>query len=935
MSQEKNTNLNIPYIPFSYHSSIEIINSDGNSPPVFFLSNKKIYDKYYRKIVTPLDLGEIFDKKELNIFTKEEFSLFNNPNINFDFPFPRINETIKGYKEWQESLNKWYNKISSYLSSVLLPTPISGRFYLPSPPKIFNKEEKTNPARFRTFKCTLWPLLPKNYLEFVKTLISGQEFDENGLFPEQIPKREQILMKHHISCKKQWMAQLVPPEPQPLFYKTFEDYENSFLRWASITNEEIDLPPTPQDMSKIISIDNVKNIFNTSKKIIISKPNISSTTFYERLSNFSPQNEEKLSNLLYKLLHHNENKNLEEEEEEEKEFEEDNLVIYTFNFDKNAFIDDFIYNGCDLKTLQIHQPHHPNRFITFPKFDSEEVCAEVSTKDEINWELINLLLENVFQPHQIEEYMKIKTLGKFLATHLSLFFSDFNEFKLLLKRAEKSISDKIHISFFIHQILRIDSDCKFFEPFSNINNLEIFQFVVELLSLTSSTVSNIIPLVSSESDDIKIMNQFYLYSCLTRMYADLSISNFLDYIRIKCRELSYKCAELLINPNFRSTITDDLKENFLNDGTKIALMIVQSNSQHLHRLLCSNDFSNWLNLISISKNGTYFIQTLVHSDALYPLALLFLRYSWKDLLTKFDTFTPMICYFLRSVLNYLLDSIDKMNTQIRGVQILNIFNEIVLINKVHTSVLLVPIAKILSKTSLISDFHHSMFKSLLTKVIDTLIKKINIENRYIFRQQVTTLIILSKDAQVCTVLSLNYKFIESLVTKLSDKDINVLLQAWELFMMILNGTGFLNELFIKCEKNEKNDKTICIFNVKNILSSLQLIQNPISLRKFLNYCMNLINNKKWDLVKLWLQFLTQSSIDYLVKLYVDKKLLNESSEDTIRTLVQFFSLITESKNLEIKEFRDLIIKSLENNNNSIKKKTLNKGGVFLSMKNLI
>ena len=51
-----------------------------------------------------------------------------------------------------------------------------------------------------------------------------------------------------------WESQLVPLEPKPEFYNTFEEYETAMLRWSLVALDITFVPPHPAQFQKLLGI---------------------------------------------------------------------------------------------------------------------------------------------------------------------------------------------------------------------------------------------------------------------------------------------------------------------------------------------------------------------------------------------------------------------------------------------------------------------------------------------------------------------------------------------------------------------------------------------------------------------------------------------------------------------------------------------------------
>lgn len=879
------------YNPFMLSERVDIPFSDGNHPPVYFGPEMEPYDKYYRRISDSYNGNEFKDKTFFNVFTHDVYNLFHIPESSFQSPFPQL-EGFSSYDDYLSTLKEWYIRAVKYFASTFLPSPISGLIRFPAPPKVFSKEEKSNPARFKTFKANQWPLLSNNYFQMLDIIFNQTEFNPDDPFENQIPKREVIQMKHHVSSQDQWVSHLIPVEPSPVLYKNYEEFEESFLRWSQVAQGTMPLPPCPQDMSQLLNIDQVDIPFE--QKII--KKSMSEAVFNtiinngvdSRLLNASAHDFGKLSGILYELRS-------EQSDPEIDDFSDKN-ILFVFNIDAYAFQKDYMTYGYDSKSLEVHHPYYSYKHFWLTENYDEEVSASVTMTRTIDWELINGLLKFVLQPNQIQDYMRITFSGKSLATHLSAFFSEKSNLIQLMDHVERSWDTKIHISFFLHQIFINEKSSTICHIFEDLENLEMFHRFINLLILTSSKITHLLPVIKSNVSELRIINQFYLFSCLIKLFTELTLTDFFESIYSKCRELSIICSRFLSNGEFRQLITNGLLSNEMNDETRAALMIVYSDSQHLHRILVGNGYLDWLNSVSTTQNGIALINSLAHSDALYSLAFLFLKQSIEDLKKMIPEITPIMCYFIRSVCVYLLESVEQMHLKLSGKALLPFFEVFSLSEKECVSMILVPIASLLCNKVLVYDFRSADLKLFIIRCICKFCEVINFQNGYVFRQQVQALIILARDEHACFSMSQKKDFMNKLVLQLKEKDVTVVKHAWKLFRMMTKFPNVIKEVL--------SDKTI-----KTALASNFFAKSTIVLRKMLRFVLFVMNNM--EAFSKQIAEICMSSIGSVVVSYSLRKKNFKDDQKTSIALQNFITFIKESKSEDLTELRESVFKHLD------------------------
>ncbi|KAH0788597.1 hypothetical protein GPJ56_007279 [Histomonas meleagridis] len=232
--------------------------SDGSLIPLYIDSAQNVYDKFYNKI-EHLNINS--DKLYEDSITLEKIPAVYDVNADIDLEFPNP-ENYFSKEEYTSAVNKWYELAKYHYSTLRLPFPVSGQFYLPQMPKIWSKEEAKLPLnnRFKTFKVDTWNLLPTNYNEMLRLLFLNHPIDPEEQFPEQVPHRPAILHKHHITSDLQWQCQLIPKEPEAISYDSFTEFEETFVRWATLASSSIRHPMIPPNQfENIASLDVIPN----------------------------------------------------------------------------------------------------------------------------------------------------------------------------------------------------------------------------------------------------------------------------------------------------------------------------------------------------------------------------------------------------------------------------------------------------------------------------------------------------------------------------------------------------------------------------------------------------------------------------------------------------------------------------------------------------
>ena len=201
----------------------------NKSNPVFSTTNKKLYDLNYNEIT------------QINEF----------PSI----PLPDDCET---FEEFTNNLKLWKNAVIKFSEKISLPIPIGHILPRPTPPEIIPKSDLEDLTIFRKLKRKFDPETslpsPSNQIAIEKIILTGQTIEENNYLPYPGLNEKPVPIRAHLSKNLPWCSQLIPKRPQPNFYSTFEEYENSIIKWADLVINNITLPPSPKQIGKIINL---------------------------------------------------------------------------------------------------------------------------------------------------------------------------------------------------------------------------------------------------------------------------------------------------------------------------------------------------------------------------------------------------------------------------------------------------------------------------------------------------------------------------------------------------------------------------------------------------------------------------------------------------------------------------------------------------------
>ena len=802
---------------------------NGSQVPVYLSPDNTPMNKFYQKIVGPVTVNSGPNDFLENPYTKDKFPFVFRPQLNPQLPMPNPKDFMS-QTQYAAALSTWYRKWMIFFCSALLPTPISGVYYLPAPPKIFTKEEKTSPSRYRTFKPNLWPLLPKNYLHMVDvTLAKNTQIDPEKQFPDQIPKRDPILYKHHMTSTAQWVGQLVPVEPKPFLYDTFEEYEQAFINWASCTYKSLTIPPIPpKKMGSMISIETFteseeEKSQNAQQKINVQKSSLifkelpkADFSWVKNLETINiSQNKVRLNSLSKQVIR-------------PLKFETERLpLLEVFGIpDKDKFVSDMKDFGFHLPDPNLKTQVHPKNFsfgMYLQNFSAVE--SYFANPNNINLQFVLRILHTELS---YEFYNKIfsKTVNNIKVASIiaNIFNKDSFNLRQMFTLANCTLRHPIRLSYFLHALFIHDTaSSQIFSIMFQESNISLLNKVVSYLNITSKYHMEIVPMIEKRGI-IYLMriNQYYLVQCLLTLFKDYKGYKFYQTILDYSKQFFMNVSKILVDQGS----IKELRNGAIGSEQYCAtLMIVQSESNTLHRLLLGSNFPLWLSENPPRKN---LIATIMHSSAITAAAYLFLKYC-PEHAKSIESFSPNVCSFIAYICRFLNRYSEELHITFKGQTILPFLEAIVKSKSKYVNAMLVPFASILSSDQIISNFRATDFRPLLVNVICRLCSSFVNTTDFTFKDKMVALTIFASQKDPCFAMSQVPNFAEVIVDHLVDNNFQILQQDWEFFKKFAHDPKIIDQIF----KRQR---------ITSALTEIFRSNNKIAHKKFYKFSTNLWTN---------------------------------------------------------------------------------------------
>lgn len=203
----------------------------GEGAPFFVGSGGEVYDVYYRKC-------------DDEVARRIKGGGQGGADVFRSFPQPGGYET---YFDYEQALLDWKSEVESALGDLHLPD-IVGRYY--ARPTVAAPIQELVEAYDENASAEL-----KIEERTGRKEETDDDFSEDNPLSDRRLSVGSLNPRAIIRERDPWDANLLPPEPQPEFYKTFEEFEEALLRWAEACNASLSyIPPHAAQLEQLIPI---------------------------------------------------------------------------------------------------------------------------------------------------------------------------------------------------------------------------------------------------------------------------------------------------------------------------------------------------------------------------------------------------------------------------------------------------------------------------------------------------------------------------------------------------------------------------------------------------------------------------------------------------------------------------------------------------------
>ena len=816
--------------------------------------------------------SEAFGRRDsvYNIFKRENFSLLFRRDTARDLamPAPKL-FTSDAY--FESAMDDWFQEMRCYFAAAVLPRPVAGIFNLPELPKIFKKDEKMDPGRFRTFKATQWPLLPNNYLDMVDAILEKQPIKPDDMFKEQIPKRDVIYHKHHMTEAPQWMSQMAPCEPVPMMYNSFEEFIVAYKMWAHMTCKYMKIPlMKASEFTKIAAMDVVEQSTEPSRptvRVTADQGAKMDLSWAPVLVYYPERIQAALGRIWNDMKKPKVVKGLPDA---------NNRTVEVFGVVRKQFLQDMEVRG------SYSGGTRPIDFYTGVRLrDVGIVTNMLAQATSYDLALVSRILDYDMSLLDFDSVMQFPVNRAKFASFVSLSVCQPAAMRWLFKKAQISRNYEFRVALLLLSMCRNDPNTQLAKMFWGQGNLDIFENGVRLLNMAAGKGISLIQPVRNMSQwrGFEVIERCYLLSVFLEVMSEYQNMKFyLDSI-VWGRNLSRELCKYLAEQQNLTRLREAPEDSEL---YKALLMMLGTNSKQIHKLILGKDYLLWLNAAP-SRPGL--MSMICHTNVVFTAAQLLVQALAENVLGPLDQLVANLrtdcAILLTCVCKRMLDQFEKCGCRVTGNVILPLLEVVASSSRDCISAALVPLADVISSKSIISNLGASDFQPLLVRTVCKICQQIGCHtgDNLGFRQKLQTLIMLARDESCCFAMVQVPGFKICLIRHLTDKDTILSTRTWELFSNMAAYPPVASELFTS--------------ETKGLLAAI--IDDKMDrwpLRRFLELIMNIWTRKDMAVTLKTVDILA-SRIGQLACLFKTRYVKYRRDEAMIELLERFYHSMIE------------------------------------------
>jgi hypothetical protein len=746
-----------PAIPNSHWMSCTV---SGDEVPVYLSPDLHPLNRLYQEIRLPVQASPKCGESVFNVFTREQFPLVFRPQNAVDIRMPTPHEFLT-LADFEEALRSWYSQCTRFFGFARLPSPISGTFHLPELPKIFSKEKKLDPGRFRTFKANLWPLLPENYLNMLEMVFTQMPIPPDERFRQQIPKREVIYHRHHVTDQNQWFAQLIPKEPLPFLYDSFKQYQTAYRNWAALCCGGLRTPIIrTREFESIAALD----VFRPSQREL---PRLHGVQF--RVSDVCPNPRRFVGRMDLKWARASPGK---------VEFTlrpgGDDMVQLSpmpdiFGINKSQFIREHQNWGYSRAALDAGEPVRVPIIFSGRYLGATDAILQMlgggSTSD---FGFVRRLIDSNLSPEQFEEIAQFEET----AAAISRVLGEPESVQKLTGLSHVSEASKFRVSFLLRSTLRNDPSSQLLMTLVQPPDLRGLFHIVSFLNLTSRYREPLLPLVRCSDRMLQTINLFYLISMFLSIMRDYDFAAFYRDALELCRGLARQIAE-----SEPSRLEMYRRSTPGSDFYIAMLMIFFSDSVQLQRIFLGLDVLTWM--------SPRLLTTIEHSKCIVLAARLVLTGLAERVYEPLSDWAANLpqhhVYFIESACQALRQQALTSHVKVPPTSVMTLFDIMLSTTRPEVGYLVLPLSRLLCDGDIMSDFYDVFYQQRLTASVCWLCQELHISPPALYKTRIQALTILAHDEMTCFQMAKISEFTAFIIQHLQDTESSLIALNWAFF----------------------------------------------------------------------------------------------------------------------------------------------------------
>jgi hypothetical protein len=856
------TTLGKPFQPPVGRPSFQQTTVPGTSVPVCISSQADPLDLHYSEIELPVDAVPPCGESIFNVITHEHFPLIFRPQESVDIRVP-IPHHYSSLQEYTEALREWFTRTSKFFGFARLPNPISGVFHLPELPKIFTTKEKADPGKFRTFSATQWPLLPENYLDMLDHVFNRKPIIPTQPFNDQVPKRELICYKHHITDQPQWPAQLITPEPLPLLYDSYDDYKQAYDQWAGLSYHTLDIPIIPvPGFEQIAGLGVYRPHVIETRRCSDAPLRVREVCPHPRLierrleTSWAPPLSGEIARNFW---------------QENPKSSGKPPQLSGFGVNEILFLNEHQKYGYCWSSFEGKPVKKAIVRSAGGSANVSSLCALL--KDSVNYDLsfVKKLIEADLSLEQFEYIMRFEINGTRTCAFISQILNNAVIIGELVAISQLCEQYRFRISFLMTAVFRLDNPAPLLKTLFVPTNLTIFHYVVAFLNLTSLYRIPLLGPIPNANPTLQTINRLYLLSVLLSVLREAQSAQWYRDTLDPCRDLIHEIPDSFHAYMYRTATPGT-------DNYTALLMILSTDSTQLHRFILGNDYLKWM--------SPRLLMRIEHSRIVVPAARSFLMAISDHVYEPFADWVSELpkhaIAFVDSACSALRNHALTYGVHLPAPPLLSLLDIVLSADEDDVGSLILPLARLLSDRRVMSGFDDRQYQDKLVADTCWLCTRLRGVSRSLYRARVRGLTLLAHDERTCLEI---YRhgggFPEFIVGHLSESEPQLMHINWGFFNGWTKYDRVLTELLSS--------------QVKESLPGIPAIVGRDSnevLKKFFEWSIDLWRNRNQTIVTLFCE-LMMPTIGRVTSMFRIRKTMFKGDERLVALIEKYAKAIAD------------------------------------------